>query len=392
MPSINEQLLDDIFGIPKDGSNIREEDDESQETSYAEVIKTGGAEGFEQKSKKLNEVLAKDAPPIEVTYVAKEQGNEAKTKQEPVVQQPITIAEPSKNSFEKILKQSVLPGKSVSEETKPVAQKQTAHNEDTDAGEEVEETKEESVTTPSVASKADEDGWTLVPPSPMFAHFYSEKQNFIKSLTRGGKPIPVDKLMNELRSCHVSANTELMDLEGMADKFNKIQSFLDRVVQIKIQATGQCSASKRGVELLRGVLAKVTYEKPAARQDGVIHDHMKDIEMYACEVEALEQAAKDVYHNLLESKEILSRKISITLELLKQQTIADSHEKNYTNLSDKAKKVVENVSARSSVSPEIAAEGFDRLEVQEAVKAQSSSAKMPMSGPGKTGKISWLDE
>lgn len=155
MPSINEQLLDDIFGIPKDGSNIREEDDESQETSYAEVIKTGGAEGFEQKSKKLNEVLAKDAPPIEVTYVAKEQGNEAKAKQEPVVQQPITITEPSKNSFEKILKQSVLPGKSVSEETKPVAQKQTTHNEDTDVGEEFEETKEESVTTPSVASKAD---------------------------------------------------------------------------------------------------------------------------------------------------------------------------------------------------------------------------------------------
>lgn len=392
MPSINEQLLDDIFGIPKDGSNIREEDDESQETSYAEVIKTGGAEGFEQKSKKLNEVLAKDAPPIEVTYVAKEQGNEAKAKQEPVVQQPITITEPSKNSFEKILKQSVLPGKSVSEETKPVAQKQTAHNEDTDVGEEVEETKEESVTTPSVASKADEDGWTLVPPSPMFAHFYSEKQNFIKSLTRGGKPLLVDKLMAELRTCHVSTSTELMDLEGMADKLNKIQSLLDRVVEIKIQATGQCSASKRGVELLRGVLAKVTYEKPAARQDGVIHDHMKDIEMYACEVEALEQAAKDVYHNLLESKEILSRKISITLELLKQQNITDSHEKNYSNLSDKAKKVVENVSARSSVSPEIAAEGFDRLEVQEAVKAQASSAKTPMSGPGKTGKMSWLDE
>jgi hypothetical protein len=390
MPSINEQLLDDIFGIPKDGSNIREEDDESQETSYAEVIKARGTEGFEQKSKKLNEVLAKDAPMIEVTYVAKEQSNEAKIKQEQIVQQP--AAELGKNSFEEILKQSVLSGKPVSEETKPVAQKQTAHNEDTNTGEEVEETKEESVTTPSVASKADEDGWTLVPPSPMFAHFYSEKQTFIKSLTRGGKPLLVDKLMNELRTCHVSTSTELMDLEGMADKLNKIQSLLDRVVEIKIQATGQCSASKRGVELLRGVLAKVTYEKPAARQDGVIHDHMKDIEMYACEVEALEQAAKDVYHNLLESKEILSRKISITLELLKQQNITDSHEKNYANLSDKAKKVVENVSARSAVSPEIAAEGFDRLEVQEAVKAQSSSTKMPMSGPGKTGKISWLDD
>lgn len=392
MPSINEQLLDDIFGIPKDGSNVREEDDESQETSYAEVIKTGGAEGFEQKSQKLNEVLAKDAPKVEVTYIAKEQSNEAKTKQEPIVQQPITITEPSKDSFEKILKQSVLPGKSVSEEIKPVAQKQTVNNEDSDSGEEVDETKEESLTTPSVASKVDEDGWTLTPPSPMFAHFYSEKQNFIKSLTRGGKPLPISKLMDELRASHVSVSTELMDLEGMADKLNKIQSLLDRVVEIKIQSTGQRAGSARGVELLRGVLAKVTYEKPAARQDGVIHDHMKDIEMYACDVEALEQAAKDVYHNLLESKEILSRKISITLELLKQQTITDSHEKNYTNLSDKAKGVVQKVAARSTISPELAAEGFDRLEVQEVVKTQSSPVKNPMNGPGKTGKMSWLDE
>jgi hypothetical protein len=30
--------LDSIFNIPKDGSNIKDEADESQETSYAEVI------------------------------------------------------------------------------------------------------------------------------------------------------------------------------------------------------------------------------------------------------------------------------------------------------------------------------------------------------------------
>lgn len=391
MPSINDKMLDDIFGIPKDGSNIKEEEDESQETSYAEVIKADTGEGFEEKAKKLNSDLAKDAPPVSVSYVSKEEENGSK--QQPELTVKSAVQEPG-NSFEKILKKSVLPDSSSSKEIEPVVKEQAINNENTTFREDDEETEETVTSNSSISynpSKANESGWILNSPSPMFNNFYSEKRLFIQNLTRNGNPLPINNLMDELRSCHISVNTELMDLEGMANKFNKIQSLLDRVVQIKIQATGQCSACKRGVELLRGVLARVTYEKPAARQDGVIYDHMKDVEMYACGVEGLEQAAKDVYHNLLESKEILSRKISITLELVKQQSISDSHEKNYSSLSENAKVIVEKVAAKPSLSPEIAAEGYDRLDVQEAVKSQSSASKSTINKTGKTGTISWLD-
>jgi hypothetical protein len=138
---------------------------------------------------------------------------------------------------------------------------------------------------------------------------------------------------------------------------------------------------------LRGVLAKVCYEKPAARQDGVNYDHMRDIEMYACRVESLEQAAKDVYHNLLEAKEILSRKISVAIELFKQQHMSDNFEKNVSALPSNVKSAIQNAEkADTRVSKN--EDGFDRLEVQEVVKnntVKSNEVKK------KSGQIDWLD-
>lgn len=377
--------LDEIFNIPKDGSNIKEEADESQETSYAEVITANVAEKFEDKAVKLHDKIAKDAPPHDVVYIDKEDSNDSS--QRSTEKKKIEQTQ-EKDKFEKILTDSVRSKQPIEMEVLPVVQEPTPNNkitdlEEDDANEDKERFTLNNESVPNT-SLPNEQGWLLTAPSPMYKHFYAQKTYLITAITKTGAQLPIDNLLQELKKSYVSTNVEMSDLQGMYDKLTDIQNFLDRVVQIKILATGQCAAMKRSVELLRGVLAKVCYEKPAARQDGVNYDHLRDFELYSCQVESLEHAAKDVYHNLLEAKEILSRKISVAIELFKQQNMTDSIEKTANGLPNNVKKAIQ-TAEKSTLSKD---HGFDRLEVVETVKVNPSVAKTPIK---KSGQIDWLD-
>lgn len=384
--SIAEQL-DAIFNIPKDGSNIKEENDESQENSYADAITEGTNEAFDAKAAKLKSNISKDAPPVEVEYINKEESDGEKKEK---IEQ---IEEKSKaDKFKEILTQSVRSEKSVSVEILPMVQKPSSDNknvevEENDADEDTSRTSVSSSQSTTYAYKEDTNGWLLQPPTPMYAYFYAQKAVLISNITRNGQMLPCEQLLQELKSSYVNTTVELTDLQGMYDKLSQIQNFLDRVVQIKILATSQCSALKRAVELLRGVLAKVCYEKPAARQDGVNYDHMRDIEMYACHIESLEHSAKDVYNNLLEAKEILSRKISVAIELFKQQHMTDHVEKTMNVLPSNVKSAIQNAE-KTDMNVVRNEDGFDKLEVQEVIKNVNTQN---VQNKKKTGQIDWLD-
>lgn len=388
--SITDQL-DSIFDIPKDGSNIKEEDDESQETSYAEAITELNVQSFDEKAKKVQATIKTDAPLDEVEYIHKEGGDvrEQSTQTQKVESQKDN-KERDEKSLEKILTDAIRPDKRTVTEILPMVQKPSSNNKVADIRED-DDNENSQRTDVNVSefndSKPDDHGWLLQSTSPMFNHFYAQKTSLIMNITRTGAQLPIDQMLAELRSSYVNTSVEMTDLQGMYTKLTQIQNHLDRVVQIKISATSQCSATKRAVELLRGVLAKVCYEKPAARQDGVNYDHMRDIEMYACRVESLEQSAKDVYHNLLEAKEILSRKISVAIELFKQQHLSDNIEKTAHDLPTHVKqaiKAVEKVETKNVTHND----GFDQLEVQEVVQNKGKVEKMPIK---KSGQIDWFD-
>jgi len=410
--------LDSIFDVPKNGSNIRDESEESQEGAYAEVAPSHDNATFEQKAKELSDKIAQAVPTADVQYTA--QPEVTANVQQTVAQQPEQPAPAvvSNNSFEEILSKSIPTKQPVVPAVQPLVSEQIFENKDTTDVQankdndkiriepasvpnvvgltaapsqpnpvkhvQVEDSEQETAAGPIYEQKPNADGWMLTPPAPMYSRFYDEKGAFIRNITSNGRPLDIDKLVAELKNSSVSTNVELTDLVGMGEKLTKIQDYLDRVVQIKIQATSQCSACKRGVELLRGVLAKVSYEKPAARQDGVIYDHMRDVEMYAARIESLEQSAKDVYHNLLEAKEILSRKISIAIELVKQQHVTDGLEKSFGSLPENVKRAAQTSSSHSK----LADEGFDRLEVQEAVKNFTPKPDRTMK---KAGQSDWMD-
>jgi hypothetical protein len=376
MPLPTNTDLDDIFNIPKDGSNVRDESDESQEGFYADVITEENNKTFEQKSLELSAKLANETSTV-MLNPKKEVITDGNTRQ--------PEQSKSADSFETILSQSVSRGNASTQTIQTVVQESSVNSKNTNDNE---DDKDDESSRDSVDNsvfydqKLDDKGWFLNSPAPMFNHFYNEKASLVRYVTKSGYQLDIDKLLSELKVSTVSTNTELTDISGMADRLTKIQDFLDRVVQIKIQATSQAHTSKRGVELLRGILAKIIHEKPAARQDGVIYDHMRDIELYAARLSSLEQSAKDVYQNLLEAKEILSRKITIAFELVKEQSRIDGVEKNYNKLPQSAKESLNAI-------PHVYNKDYDRLEVQEEIVKNNS--KHLDSSNKKTGRIEWTD-
>ncbi len=380
--SFIDSKLDEIFNVPKNGSNIKDESDESSEeshdVSYAEVSIVSDNLSFDDKAKVIKNKIKQDGISEDVEFIAKKEGDSYEpvsraVKQSEPLEEILSKSLKSNDNNKTVVKETVL---LVADEQKPVTKdafkQEDAKNADQD---------EINLTTPTEIydEKPNSEGWTVTSPSPMYNQFYVQKLKLIHHITKTGKQLDFEKLNLELKKSTISVAIDLNDIVGMAEKLTSIQQFLDRVVQIKIQATSQCASARRGVELLRGVLANIQYEKPAARQDGLIYNHMKDIEIYATELESLEQNAKDVYHNLLEAKEILSRKISISLELKK----SDNLEKHYNSIPDNIKKEIIKSNAFIHNKNE-----YDALQPHEIIKSKHKEDE-PAKTSRKTGLADW---
>ena len=67
--------------------------------------------------------------------------------------------------------------------------------------------------------------------------------------------------------------------------------------------------------MLKGYLAKIEYLKPSIKQEGLVLEHMGDLEYYYSQLEALYNNCYKVEKTLEAAYEMLSRKVSICMEL-----------------------------------------------------------------------------
>ena len=67
--------------------------------------------------------------------------------------------------------------------------------------------------------------------------------------------------------------------------------------------------------MLRGFLARVEYLKPALKQDGLVMEHMRDIEWYYHKLKSLYDNCHKIEKTLEAAYDTLSRKVTICMEL-----------------------------------------------------------------------------
>ena len=325
--------LDDIFNIPRDGSNVKNEDD-SQEGAYAAVLNSNSTAPFSDKAEVLAQKIAPAvAPQDQIEYVSQPPKVEQKPNvaSAPKIETVVPLPEGSKNdqrqqsSPERILSEAI-PGKDNERrpnpqvEVKPIAH--TADGDGADDGEDEPEVRTEhecdsgsdqSATGTQIAVE-NEDGWLLESPAPKYNQFYAEKKWILPRILRGGK-IPVDKFRKELSEAYVDTKVEMYDYELISQKMTEIRNWQTRVLQMRGHVLVQFYNWKRTVELFHGVLARAEYAKPAICQQGVIYNHMRDMEMYLADLQYLHDFTKELGANLVSQFESMSRQVTLSMPL-----------------------------------------------------------------------------
>jgi hypothetical protein len=162
--------------------------------------------------------------------------------------------------------------------------------------------------------------WSIESPSELYDSFYNIKRNHIDTFS-GGEQLDFDSLYAELFGAKVDTSTEVLDQYILVEKMDAVMQCIERVAMIQVQINQQHFVWKRFVELLRGALARVQYLKPVLKQDGLILEHMGDVEFYSDRLLAIKNSANDVMGTLEKAFESLSRKVSIMLTVQSKHVI-----------------------------------------------------------------------
>ena len=156
--------------------------------------------------------------------------------------------------------------------------------------------------------------WSLKSPSDMYIGFYRQKKAFLDRCLYGGQ-IEHSRWTKELEEAEVDVVSEVFDQQVIIRQMEDVQQYRNRVKYIGVRVNNQYYAFKRYIVLLRGYLSRIQYLKPVLKQDGLILEHMGDIELYFGRLEALHDSVSKTEDNLAASYEMLSRKVTICMEL-----------------------------------------------------------------------------
>lgn len=301
------------------------DDDAESEVNVDELMTREAAKGFEEvprdeNFKKFDENLRENKDEIQETKVLftpeDENGDDVS---------PESTAT-SEEEIKKVIENSVSEPKKVVEEEGIVDEDMEKDNssDDTEVFETDSDESEESVIMNS--QNLNGHPWNFSSPIPKLDNFYSEKKKIVLSIV-GENPLPFDELRNELREAKIDLAALSYDAEILWRTMVRIHEWKDRVQEILIGVNSQYYLWHRFVDLLRGLLAHVAYEKPVDKFKGVIYTHMGDVEEYVAQLEGLKEDIDGVMRNLDGAANLASRHLTIltsTKQLPKKS--ADAYE------------------------------------------------------------------
>lgn len=336
--------LDDIFGVPLNGANVDvslDSSDESQEGAYVSVMSSSEEVTFEQKAAILKSKMLESSPHKNETESFEEHKNEQRE---------------SEKEFKTIISDAkdAIKGSSEPESDAKVEEEQscdTASDGPKESGNDVfdsgtvdidasddEGTMKESQDDVKIEEKSieigsieqedriDEDaedinvihadlvnsGFIVKAPTRTYESFYSIKRSTLRRHLKNGSRLPIPTWNQEMHDAFVDIKVSFVDRPAIAQKMVEIQQKRDRIVQIKSVINSQYFFWKRLIPMMHGQLARVIYEKPAAKQEGVNYEHMRDMEEYFNELEGAYETSKDILNNLDAAYDNLSRQVTLS--------------------------------------------------------------------------------
>ena len=170
--------------------------------------------------------------------------------------------------------------------------------------------------------------WNLTSPSPKFDAFYSEKANILNRVLKSDM-IPIERYTQDLIDAKVDVSVPIYDLPQIHKRMQEVQAWRDRVKEIQMNCNSQYYKFETAYEFLKGLLARVEYAKPAAKQEGVIYEHLSDFGLYFSDLKGIHRSAEIVSKNLDSAYETLSRQLTIALPNKNVERLGDPKTRNY---------------------------------------------------------------
>jgi len=310
----------DIFGV---SAEMKKADEDQQE----DVI------DFDKKVKDFNQQLdnesSKDLKELDVF-------DDEKNPTEEAIKQGIKKSQENEKEEEKIkgeveeVPNIIEESESEDEVVSDILEDVEETEKDRKQNEEEMDRRQENMDTSITTSQSSGHKWRLESTDQKYDSFYRQKKSLLNRILIDG-PLPFDKLMNELRDSSIDLSYATFDTEIVAKKMYHVQQMRDRIKEIQIQCNNQYFLWERSIELMHGLLARTQYEKPAAKQDGLIYEHMEDMEIYFHRLKALHRSAEAVVKNLDGAFECLSRRATIampTKQVERKQYSQDQEENN----------------------------------------------------------------
>jgi len=172
--------------------------------------------------------------------------------------------------------------------------------------------------------------WIFNSPNTKFDNFYEEKKKLVKNITQGDI-LPFKKWRTELKEAKIDLSDIQYDDKTLSEKMTAVQKWRDRIQEIILRTDHQYFLWHRFEKLLRGFLASIAYEAPQEKFNGVVYRHMRDVEAYYGQLEALKDSIEAVMKNLDSVFNLLSRQLTLIMKPNFVPTIYESDHKNRFN-------------------------------------------------------------
>lgn len=312
MANITPQSVDDIFNIPRNGSNISEEEDDLFDNQTP-------SQSFAEKTKEISETISKTVS--DKTKKVEEKKEIPLTKSNKItvetalpkiVDNPLfgDIYENAEETVSKVevVKTNVQPVLSQVKKVKTEAEAVTVSKSDAISEEPDKKAQLQSVSLADSTNTTTK--WKLVSPSEKYSRFYAEKSRILSmELLKSGE-IPFDQYYDELAQANVDTNCPTFDSEEVSKRIAEVQKWRDRVKFIQLHTNSQLFVWKQFVPLITGDLARIEYER--GKQEGIVSEHLSDMYLYLGHLEGLYKSCEGVVKHLDGAYASLSRQVTIT--------------------------------------------------------------------------------
>jgi hypothetical protein len=350
MPEIKKDLLDDLFNIPRNGSNIVDDDesDVSLGTSDSRVPFSEKAKQIadkiskvastpvvaqketQQVAEKINvetaikkvaadksgfdsifdDVIAPEAPKIEKPIEAPPVASlHLRSAQSPTALEKSVVAKPEPK---------VVAAPEVSLQAKLEVVKMPPNIEAEKVVKTVSIEPEKTINT----SKEDEPkvlktetlflnghSWKLTSPADKYDSFYAEKKSLLTVYLLKDGEIPFEKYYTELGDANVDVNVPTYDTEEVGRRITEVMQWRDRIKHIQLHTNAQYFVWKQYMDILPGVMARIEYER--GKQEGILYEHMSDMYGYYGSLDGLHKSCEMVSKHLDAAYASLSRQVAI---------------------------------------------------------------------------------